>query len=237
VSWHYSIEALAVLVAPALSTRSKPNAVRVVESSSSSDPPSSRPGDDVESSYRHELIQLPTIIKVRLLGTRPGRQSGTVPGTVPDLAGDGDAPPGPGVPVPVPDLSGIGDSPPSPCPIWRGRGRSPVPDIGGSAPWFGRALLKRRVARKTGRVVVGTSLIPGVVLLQTWPSAPRARGGARSAPLPVGSPEALSAALSGSFTSSSRNAATKFPLAVAAAALRVEVDHDVPLAVAWNQKP
>jgi hypothetical protein len=40
---------------------------------------------------RHELIQLPTIIKVRLLGTR--RQSGTVPGTVPDLAGDGDAPP------------------------------------------------------------------------------------------------------------------------------------------------
>ena len=41
----------------------------------------------------HELIQLPTIIKVRLLGTR--RQSGTVPGTVPDLAGDGDAPPSP----------------------------------------------------------------------------------------------------------------------------------------------
>ncbi len=42
---------------------------------------------------RHELIQLPTIVQVRLLGTR--RQSGTVPGTVPDLAGDGDAPPSP----------------------------------------------------------------------------------------------------------------------------------------------
>ena len=42
---------------------------------------------------RHELIQLPTIIKVRLLGTR--RQSGTVPVPVPDLAGDGDAPPSP----------------------------------------------------------------------------------------------------------------------------------------------
>ena len=39
---------------------------------------------------RHRMI---TIIKVRLLGTR--RQSGTVPGTVPDLAGDGDAPPSP----------------------------------------------------------------------------------------------------------------------------------------------
>ena len=40
-----------------------------------------------------ELIQLPTNIKVRLLGTR--RQSGTVPVPVPDLAGDGDAPPSP----------------------------------------------------------------------------------------------------------------------------------------------
>ena len=37
---------------------------------------------------RHELIQLPTnSVKVRLLGTR--RQSGTVPGTVPDLSGPG----------------------------------------------------------------------------------------------------------------------------------------------------
>jgi hypothetical protein len=41
-----------------------------------------------------ELIQLPTIsVKVRLLGAR--LQSGTVPGTVPDLSGDGDAPPFP----------------------------------------------------------------------------------------------------------------------------------------------
>ncbi len=57
---------------------------------------------------RHGLIQLPTIFKVRpLLGTR--RQSGTVPGTVPDLAGDG-----PGrSPVPVPDfkLAGTGTLP------------------------------------------------------------------------------------------------------------------------------
>ena len=74
---------------------------------------------------RHELIQLPTIFKVRpLLGTR--RQSGTVPGTVtvPDSTGRGRG----RSPVPVPDLSGIGDSPPSPSPIWRGRGRSPIPD-------------------------------------------------------------------------------------------------------------
>jgi hypothetical protein len=28
----------------------------------------------------------------------------------------------------VPDLAGDGDSPPSPSPIWRRRGRSPVPD-------------------------------------------------------------------------------------------------------------
>ena len=79
---------------------------------------------------RHELIQLPTIIKVRLLGTR--RQSGTVPGTVPDLAGDGDAPPSPSpicpesgtLPRPRPRFAGDGDAPPSPIPI------------GGSAPWF-----------------------------------------------------------------------------------------------------
>jgi hypothetical protein len=81
---------------------------------------------------RHELIQLPTIIKVRLLlGTR--RQSGTVPGTVPDLAGDGDTPPSPSpicpesgtLPRPRPRFGGDsdGDAPPSPIPI------------GGSAPW------------------------------------------------------------------------------------------------------
>ena len=77
---------------------------------------------------RHELIQLPTIIKVRLLGTR--RQSGTVPVPVPDLAGDGDAPPSPS-PIcpesgtlsrPRPRFGGDGDAPPSPIPI------------GGSAP-------------------------------------------------------------------------------------------------------
>ena len=77
---------------------------------------------------RHELIQLPTIIKVRLLGTR--RQSGTVPVPVPDLAGDGDAPPSPSpicpesgtLPRPRPRFAGDGDAPPSPIPI------------GGSAP-------------------------------------------------------------------------------------------------------
>jgi hypothetical protein len=85
----------------------------------------------------HELvIQLPTIIKVRLLGTR--RQSGTVtvPGTVPDLAGDGDAPPSPSPTASVFQVvrnpsRGLGDSPPSPSPISRGRVRrsgSPVPD-------------------------------------------------------------------------------------------------------------
>ena len=71
-----------------------------------------------------------TIIKVRLLGTR--RQSGTVPGTVPDLSGDGDAPPSPSpicpesgtLPRPRPRFAGDGDAPPSPIPI------------GGSAPCF-----------------------------------------------------------------------------------------------------
>jgi hypothetical protein len=104
-----------------------------VESSSSSDPPgpfwvmtSNRAGHELR-----ELIQLPTIIKVRLLGTR--RQSGTGPGTVPDLAGDGDAPPSPSpirpesgtLPRPRPRFGGDGDrdAPPSPIPI------------GGSAPW------------------------------------------------------------------------------------------------------
>jgi hypothetical protein len=69
---------------------------------------------------RHELIQLPTIsVKVRLpvLGAR--RQSGIVPGTVPDLSGDGDAPPSPSrfvrnrglSPVLVPDLAGTGTLP------------------------------------------------------------------------------------------------------------------------------
>ena len=67
-----------------------------------------------------ELIQLPTIIKVRLLGTR--RQSGTVPVPVPDLAGDGDAPPSPS---PICPESG---TLPRPRPRFgRGRGRSPVP--------------------------------------------------------------------------------------------------------------
>ena len=64
---------------------------------------------------RHELIQLPTIIKVRLLGTR--RHSGTVPVPVPDLAGDGDAPPSPSpicpesgtLPRPRPRFAEIGD--------------------------------------------------------------------------------------------------------------------------------
>ena len=118
MSWHYSIEALAV--APALSTRNRVLSLSLLQVRT-------LPSRVMTSNRaRHERIQLPTIIKVRLLGTR--RQSGTVPGTVGDLAGDrdGDAPPG--VPGPVPDLSGIGDSPPSPSPIWRGRGRSPVPD-------------------------------------------------------------------------------------------------------------
>jgi hypothetical protein len=80
---------------------------------------------------RHELIQLPTIIKVRLLGTR--RQSGTVPVPVPDLAGDGDAPPSPSpicpesgtLPRPRPRFAGDGDAPPSPIPL------------GVSVPWAG----------------------------------------------------------------------------------------------------
>jgi hypothetical protein len=82
---------------------------------------------------RHELIQLPTIIKVRPLPLGTRRQSETVPGTVPDLPGDGDAPPSPSpirpesgtLPRPLPRFGGDGarDAPPSPIPI------------GGSAPW------------------------------------------------------------------------------------------------------
>jgi hypothetical protein len=77
---------------------------------------------------RHELIQLPTIMKVRLLGTR--RQSGTrtVPGTSPIWPGtpgvrDGDAPP---PPSPICPESG---TLPRPRPLFGGDGsrRSPVP--------------------------------------------------------------------------------------------------------------
>ncbi len=109
MSWHYTEHR----GTGSSSSAQHPKPSAVVESSSSSDPPSPVM---TSNRARHELIQLlvPTIINVRLLGTR--RQSGTVPlGTVPraDLAGDG---------------PGGRDAPPSPSPIWRGRGRSPVPD-------------------------------------------------------------------------------------------------------------
>ena len=66
-------------------------------------------------------------------------QSGTVPGT-------------------VPDLPGVGDTPPSPSPIYRGRGRSPVPDshrgpAGGPRPQWRRggrcAVDSRKESRPT----------------------------------------------------------------------------------------
>ncbi len=64
VSWHYSIEALTV--ARALSTRN-----RVCRCSSSLLQVRTLPSRVVTSNRaRHELIQLPTIMKVRLLGTR-----------------------------------------------------------------------------------------------------------------------------------------------------------------------
>jgi hypothetical protein len=99
---------------------------------------------------RHELIQLhklPTIgVKVRtvrrLLGTTaPAIGPGTVPGTVPDLPGDGDAPPSPSPICP----ESPGDAAPSPGPgpgparpRFVGDGDAPGPPspipIGGSAP-------------------------------------------------------------------------------------------------------
>ena len=98
-----------------------------------------------------------TIIKVRLLGTR--RQSGTVPGTVPDLSGDGDAPPSPSpicpesgtLPRPRPRFAGDGDAPPSPIPI------------GGSAPCntafqttnYAMTPVTRKARPKTGRCNFG----------------------------------------------------------------------------------
>jgi hypothetical protein len=122
VSWHYSIEALAV--APALSTRNRMLPLSLLQVRTL------LPWVMTSNQARHEcheLIQLPTIIKVRLLGTR--RQSGTVPGTVPIWPGTGTLPTLPrprprfvrnrGLsPVPVPDLAGTGTQP----------GRSPVPD-------------------------------------------------------------------------------------------------------------
>ena len=73
----------------------------------------------MEKKWAEQRYRMITIIKVRLLGTP--RQSGTVPGTVPDLSGDGDAPPSPSpicpesgtLPRPRPDfkLPGTGTSP------------------------------------------------------------------------------------------------------------------------------
>jgi hypothetical protein len=147
VSWHYSIEALAVAPAPStrnhvlslslLQVRTLPSRVmtsnrarhaflesiiyRLRNTLNGNRPSWSFDPGPARARHASELIQLPTIIKVRLLGTR--RQSGTVPGTVPDLAGDGDAPPSPSQdglrfvrnrgcsPVPVPDLAGTGTLP------------------------------------------------------------------------------------------------------------------------------
>ena len=115
---------------------------------------------------RHELIQLPTVIKVRLLGTR--RQSGTVPVPVPDLAGDGDAPPSPSpicpesgtLPRPRPRFAGDGDAPPSPIPI------------GGSAPWLTELRKMLRYARQDG--FEGSSAI-AIIRCLPW-QAPRRPG-------------------------------------------------------------
>ncbi len=64
MSWHYSIDSEALAVAPALSARNRVLSLSLLQVRTL---PSR--GDDVESSSRHELIQLPTIIKVRpLLG-------------------------------------------------------------------------------------------------------------------------------------------------------------------------
>ena len=49
----------------------------------------------MEKKWAEQRYRMITIIKVRLLGTRRHSESGAVPGTVPDLPGDGDAPPSP----------------------------------------------------------------------------------------------------------------------------------------------
>ncbi len=111
----------ALAVAPALSTRSRMPSLSLLQVRTL------LPRLMTSNRARHELIQLPSTIsvKVRLpvLGTR--RQSGTVPGTVPDSS----------------DLSGDGDAPPSPSPICpesgtlpgpRPRGPGRVPDLAGT---------------------------------------------------------------------------------------------------------
>jgi hypothetical protein len=91
-----------------------------------------------EKKWAEQRYRMITSIKARLLGTR--RQSGTVPGTVPDLPesagpgdGDSDAPPSPSpicpesgtLPRARPRFAGDGDAPPS-----------LIPTGGpGSAPW------------------------------------------------------------------------------------------------------
>jgi hypothetical protein len=145
VSWHYSIEALAV--APALSTRKRVLSLSLLQVRTLP----SRVMTSESNRARHERIQLPTIIKVRprrLLGTwtptigdrpgpglPPGRGTvrgrspiwpGTARGTLPrPRPGDGDAPPSPSpicpesgtLPRPRPRFGGDGDAPPSPIPI------------------------------------------------------------------------------------------------------------------------
>ncbi len=90
----------------------------------------------VPNRARHAPIQLPTIIKVRLLGTHGHtptiRVGGPSRGRSPVSPGTGTLPrPGPSpicpesgtLPRPRPRFAGDGDAPPSPIPI------------GGSAPW------------------------------------------------------------------------------------------------------
>jgi hypothetical protein len=117
-----------VLVAPALSTRNRMLPLSPLRTLLPRVMTSNR------AASGHELIQLPTIIKVRLLGTR--RQSGIVPGdSLSPRSGRGRG----RSPVPVPDLSGIGGAPPSPASPFAADGDappSPIP-IAGSAPLGG----------------------------------------------------------------------------------------------------
>jgi hypothetical protein len=129
------MEALAVAPLAALSTRNRVLSLRLSLSLLQVRTLPSSCRVMTSNRARHdELIQLPTIIKVRLLRVGTRRQSGTVPGTVPDLAGDGDARdpvPRPRFvrnrglsPVPVPDLAGTGTPP---RPRFPSGGPRPVP--------------------------------------------------------------------------------------------------------------
>jgi hypothetical protein len=155
--------------------------------------------------FKRSFVQLPTIIKVRLLGTRlPSIESGTVtvPGTVPDLPGDA-----PTIHR-VGDRDRPGDGPrfargrgrDAACPELQDGGASPIPDKhrpragqtaspGRPRPRFARNWTRRRGSRTGERLQFRTNSVPRRAGQTASPGRPRPRFARnwtrRRSPVPV----------------------------------------------------